>query len=159
MKHGWLRNISIALLSYKIQMCEITSFSRSIWLTFWTWTTWDPNKKRGRTMRLVKYRKERDHWSSTNDVLWNCRTTVCKGRGDTTTDTANNEHIQQFKLLSHPNQSALCTVVLNKRIYILWSIEKYINPPTECVTNDPKLIPTMQCHAGPYTPSNSCKIQ
>ena len=54
-------------------------------------------------------------------------------------------------------QSALCTVVLNKRIYNFWSIEKYRNPPTECVTNDPKLVPTIQCQAGPYIPSNSCR--
>ena len=38
-------------------------------------------------------------------------------------------------------------------------MEKYINPPTEWVTKDPKLVPTIQCHAGPYTPSNSCKSQ
>lgn len=55
-------------------------------------------------------------------------------------------------------QSAFCTVVLNKRMYSLWSMEKYRNPPTECVTNDPKLVPTIQCQAGPYTPSNSWKI-
>jgi len=35
-------------------------------------------------------------------------------------------------------------------------MEKYRNPPTECVTKDPKLDPTMQCQAGPYVLSNSC---
>ena len=55
-------------------------------------------------------------------------------------------------------QSAFCTAVLNIRMYNFWSIEKYRNPPTEWVTNDPKLFPTIQCHAGPYTPSNSCNI-
>lgn len=30
------------------------------------------------------------------------------------------------------------------------SIEKYKKPPTEWVTYEPKLAPTMQCQAGPY---------
>lgn len=57
----------------------------------------------------------------------------------------------------HLLQAAFCTAVLNKRMYNFLSMEKYRNPPTEWVTKDPKLVPTIQCHAGPYTPSNSCK--
>lgn len=40
------------------------------------------------------------------------------------------------------------TAVLKRRTDTL-SIEKYKKPPGECVTNDPKLLPTMQCQAGP----------
>ena len=47
------------------------------------------------------------------------------------------------------------TSVLKRRKESL-SMEKYTNPPDEWVTNDPKLFPTMQCHAGPYNASNSC---
>lgn len=32
-----------------------------------------------------------------------------------------------------------------------------MNPPGEWVTKDPKLVPATQCHAGPYTESNSCE--
>jgi hypothetical protein len=40
------------------------------------------------------------------------------------------------------------TAVLKRRIWTL-SMEKYKKPPTEWVTYEPKLVPTMQCQAGP----------
>lgn len=45
-------------------------------------------------------------------------------------------------------------LVLNSITMIL-SMEKQRKQPLECVTKEPQLVPTMQCHVGPYTLSNS----